>query len=83
MSSEGWPGPHAWPVRGARFALQPDDQVIPAGARIGLMVFSSDKYFTVHPDPGTTLTVDLRGTSVELPVVGGVEVLRRALRPVS
>ena len=30
------------------FAMQPDDQVIPAGARIGLMVFSSDKYFTVR-----------------------------------
>ncbi len=65
------------------FALQPDDQVIPAGARIGLMVFSSDKYFTVHPEPGTTLTVDLAGTSVALPVVGGVEALRGALRPVS
>ena len=65
------------------FPLQPDDQVIPAGARIGLMVFSSDKYFTLHPEPGTELTVDLRGTSVELPVVGGVEALRRALRPVS
>ena len=65
------------------FALQPDDQVIPAGARIGLMVFSSDKYFTVHPDPGTMLTVDLGGTTIELPVVGGAEALRRALRPVS
>ena len=65
------------------FPLQPDDQVIPAGARIGLMVFSSDKYFTLHPAPGTMLTVDLRGTSVELPVVGGAEALRRALRPVS
>ena len=30
--------------------MQPDDQVIPAGARIGLMVFSSDKNFTVHPE---------------------------------
>jgi len=29
------------------------------------------------------LTVDLRGTSVELPVVGGAEALRRAFRPVS
>ena len=65
------------------FALQPDDQVIPAGARIGLMIFSSDKYFTVHPEPGTTLTVDLAGTSVELPVVGGADALRRALAPVS
>ncbi len=65
------------------FALQPDDQVIPAGARIGLMIFSSDKYFTVHPDPGTVLTVDLRETGVALPVVGGEEALRRALAPVS
>ena len=55
------------------FALQPDDQVIPAGARIGLMIFSSDKYFTVHPEPGAVLSVDLAGTSVELPVVGGAE----------
>ena len=30
------------------------------------MVFSSDKYFTVHPEPGTVLTVDLRGRSLEL-----------------
>ena len=65
------------------FPLQPDDQVIPAGTRIGLMIFSSDKYFTLHPDPGTTLTVDLGATSVELPVVGGAEALRRAFRPVS
>ncbi len=57
------------------FELQPDDQVIPAGARIGLMIFSSDKYFTVHPEPGATLTVDLAGTSIELPVVGGREAL--------
>ncbi len=65
------------------FPLQPDDQIIPAGARIGLMIFSSDKYFTLHPDPGTTLTVDLGGTSIELPVVGGAEALARAIRPVS
>ncbi|MDE2662371.1 MAG: Xaa-Pro dipeptidyl-peptidase [Gemmatimonadota bacterium] len=61
------------------FALQPDDQIIPAGARIGLMIFSSDKFFTLHPDPGTTLTVDLGETRLALPVVGGVEALRRAL----
>jgi X-Pro dipeptidyl-peptidase len=53
------------------FELQPDDQVIPAGARIGVMIFSSDKDFTVHPEPGATLTVDLARTSIELPVVGG------------
>jgi X-Pro dipeptidyl-peptidase len=65
------------------FELMPDDQIIPAGARIGLMIFSSDRYFTLHPDPGTTLTVDLDGTSIELPVVGGAAALERALRRIS
>ncbi len=63
------------------FALQPDDQVIPAGARIGLMILSSDQKFTVHPTPGTQLSVDLSGTWLTLPVVGGVAALTRAIRP--
>lgn len=66
-----------------RFDLQPDDQVIPAGKRIALMIFSSDRDFTLWPDPGTTLTVDLDATALELPVVGGAAALRRALRPAS
>jgi X-Pro dipeptidyl-peptidase len=53
------------------FDLQPDDQIIPAGKRIGLMIMSSDRDFTVWPAPGTELTVDLSGTSIQLPVVGG------------
>jgi X-Pro dipeptidyl-peptidase len=61
------------------FDLQPDDQVVPAGKRIALMVFSSDREFTLHPDPGTRLTVDLDGTALTLPVVGGETALRRAL----
>jgi len=60
------------------FDLQPDDQVVPAGKRIALMIFSTDREFTLHPDPGTRLTVDLDGTSLELPVVGGEAALRRA-----
>ena len=53
------------------FDLQPDDQVIPAGKRIGLMIFSSDRDFTLWPKPGTELTIDLDHTSLRLPVVGG------------
>ncbi len=53
------------------FGLEPDDQIIPAGKQIGLMIFSSDKEFTLHPIPGTELTVDLDGTEVTIPVVGG------------
>jgi X-Pro dipeptidyl-peptidase len=61
------------------FDLQPDDQIIPAGARIGLMIFSSDREFTLRPDPGTELTIDLDGVALQLPVVGGEEAFARAL----
>jgi X-Pro dipeptidyl-peptidase len=61
------------------FDLQPDDQVIPAGQRIGLMIMSTDREFTLHPDPGTELTVDLGGTWLELPVVGGQGAVDRGL----
>tara|TARA_Y100001933_G_scaffold265051_1_gene334723 strand:+ start:19594 stop:21453 length:1860 start_codon:yes stop_codon:yes gene_type:complete len=53
------------------FELMPDDQIIPKGQQIGLMIFSSDKEFTLWPEPGTKLTVDLDGTELTLPVVGG------------
>ncbi len=55
------------------FDLQPDDQVIPKGQQIGLMIFSSDKDFTLHPTPGTKLIVDPNATRLQLPVVGGSE----------
>ena len=61
------------------FNLQPDDQVIPAGQRIGLMIFSSDREFTLWPDPGTELTIELGETSIELPVVGGMDAYERAV----
>ena len=53
------------------FDLEPDDQIIPKGQQIGLMIFSSDREFTLWPHPGTELTVDLDGTVLRLPVVGG------------
>jgi len=61
------------------FDLQPDDQIVPVGQRIGLMIFSSDRDFTLWPPPGTELTLDLDATSLELPVVGGSAALRRAV----
>lgn len=63
-----------------RFPLQPDDQVIPAGQQIGLMIFSSDKEFTLQPAPGTALTVDLKGTQLTLPIVGGEAAWKAATR---
>lgn len=65
--------------REVTFDLQPDDQIIPAGQRIGLMIFSSDQEFTLWPSPGTELSVDLAGTSITLPVVGGAERLGRLI----
>lgn len=53
------------------FDLQPDDQVIAPGEQIGLMIFSSDRDFTLWPEPGTELSVDLSATALSLPVVGG------------
>ena len=41
------------------FDLQPDDQVIPAGQQVGLLIFSTDREFTLWPDPGTKLYIDL------------------------
>jgi X-Pro dipeptidyl-peptidase len=61
------------------FDLQPDDQVIPAGQQIGLMIFSSDRDFTLWPDPGTELTVDLEKTKLVLPVVGGEAQVRKGM----
>jgi X-Pro dipeptidyl-peptidase len=42
------------------------------------MIFSSDREFTLWPEPGTELTVDLDATSLELPVVGGADSLEAA-----
>jgi len=61
-----------------KFDLQPDDQVIGAGQQIGLMVFSSDRDYTLRPNPGTKLTVQLGATHLILPVVGGADAYAKA-----
>ncbi len=59
------------------FDLMPDDQVIRKGQQIGLMIFSSDKEFTLRPEPGTVLTIDLNSTQITLPVVGGADQFKK------
>jgi X-Pro dipeptidyl-peptidase len=59
------------------FDLQPDDQIIKAGQQIGLMIFSSDQEFTLHPNPGTQLTIELDKTTLTLPIVNGEEAYRK------
>ena len=61
-----------------RFDLQPDDHIVAAGQQIGLMVFSTDRDFTLWPTPGTEITVDLDHTKIQIPVVGGNTALSEA-----
>jgi len=42
------------------------------------MIFSSDPEFTLLPEAGTELTVDLDATALELPVVGGLKAYQAA-----
>jgi len=65
------------------FDLEPDDQIIAVGEQIGLMIFSSDRDFTLWPHPGAELTIDLDGTSIQLPIVGGAEALTKAFGDVA
>ena len=60
------------------FDLQPKDVVVPAGRRLGLMVISSDREFTVRPAPGTQVTLDVAGSGLSIPVVGGAKALATA-----
>ncbi|MFT6148365.1 MAG: X-Pro dipeptidyl-peptidase [Saprospiraceae bacterium] len=60
------------------FDLMPDDQVIPKGQQIGLLIFSTDNGFTLWPESGTELTIDPNGTSITLPIVDGIEVYQKA-----
>jgi X-Pro dipeptidyl-peptidase len=65
--------------RDVEFELQPEDQVIRKGEQIGLMIFSSDRDFTLWQEPGTELTIDLDATQLDLPIVGGESSLENAL----
>jgi X-Pro dipeptidyl-peptidase len=60
------------------FDLQPDDEFIPAGKRLGVMIMSSDREFTLWPKAGTELTIDLAKSSFVIPIVGGKAALTHA-----
>ncbi|GAB3281035.1 Xaa-Pro dipeptidyl-peptidase [Parasphingorhabdus pacifica] len=57
--------------------MQPHDYVVPAGHQLGFVVLSSDHDFTLRPEPGTGLALDLAHTEFRLPVVGGGAALGR------
>lgn len=60
------------------FDLEPDDEFIPAGKQLGVMIMSSDREFTLWPKPGAELTVDLAKSSFTIPIVGGANALLKA-----
>jgi len=62
------------------FELQPDDQIIKKGQQIGLLIFSSDANYTLLPKPGTELTVNLKGTKITIPIVGGMNTFGKYLK---
>ena len=53
------------------FDFQPKDSVLAAGRRLGVMIISSDRDYTIRPAPGTELTMALRESQLRLPIVGG------------
>ncbi len=61
------------------FDLQPDDQIIKKGQQIGLMIFSSDPEFTLHPKAGSELSIKLDKTSIVIPIVGGEKAFEKAV----
>ncbi|MGH7525011.1 MAG: CocE/NonD family hydrolase C-terminal non-catalytic domain-containing protein, partial [Gemmatimonadales bacterium] len=60
------------------FDLEPDDEFVPAGKRLAVMIMSSDREFTLWPEAGTELTVDLAHSSFAIPIVGGNAALVKA-----
>ena len=53
------------------FDLEPDDEYILPGRQLAVMIMSSDREFTLWPQAGTALMVDLAHSSFEIPIVGG------------
>jgi X-Pro dipeptidyl-peptidase len=62
------------------FELQPHDYEFQPGSRIGLVVMSTDRLFTLRPPAGTKLTLDTGESNAFLPIVGGVRALQEAMQ---
>ena len=54
-----------------RWDLQPQDHVFPAGHRIGVVLISTDREYTLRHAAGTKIAVQLGLGKVELPIVDG------------
>jgi X-Pro dipeptidyl-peptidase len=61
--------------------LRPIDQVIPAGLRLGLVLTLSDAEFVSSHSTGATVTVDLAGSRLTLPVAPAAGLAAPSLSP--
>lgn len=59
-----------------KFNFMPDDQVIPKGKQIALVIYSSDEVYTIAPKPGAALIFDIDAIHLRIPVVGGVDTIK-------
>ncbi len=55
------------------FPLQPDDQIIKPGAAARADGFLERQWIHVAAEPGTQIILDLDGSSITIPVLGGKE----------
>ncbi|MFB9568224.1 Xaa-Pro dipeptidyl-peptidase [Saccharopolyspora hordei] len=60
------------------FRLATTDHVVPAGHRLALVIGGTDSAFIVAPRQPGEVGIDLSGTSVTLPVVGGLPAVAAA-----
>jgi len=60
------------------FPLQATDHVFEADSRIGLVVYASDREFTLHPTGNREVALSLADSGVDLPVAGGESALVEA-----
>ncbi|OLT48607.1 Xaa-Pro dipeptidyl-peptidase [Saccharomonospora sp. CUA-673] len=58
------------------FDLQPQDYILQAGHRLEFVALSSDHDFTLRPEPGAGIAMNVKHSSVTVPVVGGAEAVR-------
>nr|WP_256371060.1 Xaa-Pro dipeptidyl-peptidase [Halobacillus sp. Marseille-Q1614] len=53
------------------WGMQPDDYIFEKGHRIGVVLLASDHNYTIRPEAGTKINVDLKRSEIMLPIVGG------------
>lgn len=61
-----------------QFPLQANDYRFDEGSHVGLVVYATDREFTLHPPGASTVSLSLAESAVRLPVVGGAAALTDA-----